>query len=273
MIIEKAYAKLNLTLNVLGKREDGFHELESIMVPISDLYDELIFEENDSDEIVLVDNLIEDNSILKAAKAFQQKYNTKGCKIRLIKRIPLAAGLAGGSADSSATLRGMNKLFGLNIPLEELEDIAITLGSDNVFCLYNKAAVCRGKGEKLEFIDSKFNLQITIIKPPFGILTKDVFAALDLGEINKNSKELVLKALKENDIKLLEENIYNDLLKPALMVENRLSDLINLIKNSGYKCFMSGSGSALYVLGKIDIVLEKDIYFETHFIKNSIFDC
>lgn len=272
MVIEKAYAKLNLTLSILGKREDGFHELESIMVPIYDLYDELIFEENDSDEIVLVDNIIENNSILKAAKAFQEKYKTKGCIIRLTKRIPLEAGLAGGSADSSATLRGMNRLFNLNISLKELEELALTLGSDNVFCLYNKAAICSGRGEKLEFIECDFELPITLIKPPFGILTKDVFANLNLSEITTEDKVLVLKALKENDIKLLEENIYNDLLNPAIKIENRLLEMIRFVEQSGSKCFMSGSGSALYVLGDVQLSLPKDVYLKKHFIKNNVCD-
>ena len=110
MIMEKAYAKLNLSLKVIGKMDNGFHELESIMVPICDLYDELYFEENDSYDFNVSGFEVSNNSILKAAYLFQKKYNTKGANIRLIKRIPLEAGLAGGSADSSATLRGLNRL-------------------------------------------------------------------------------------------------------------------------------------------------------------------
>ena len=170
----KCPAKINLTLEVVNKREDGFHELETIMVPIN-LYDILYFEENNSNEMILLDNTIEDNSILKAAKLFQQTYKTKGATIKLKKRIPLEAGLAGGSADSSATLRGLNRLFKLNIPLKELESLAAKLGSDNVFCLYNHAAICRGRGELLEFINDDFRFNVTVIKPSFGILTKEAF--------------------------------------------------------------------------------------------------
>ena len=152
MVVERAYAKVNLSLSVLGKMDNGFHELETIMVPIT-LHDTLYFRKNNTGEMILLNNEIENNSILKAANLFQEKYKTPGATIKLVKRIPLEAGLGGGSADSSATLRGLNRLFNFNIPLEELSELAIELGSDNNFCLYNRAAICRGRGEKLEFIN------------------------------------------------------------------------------------------------------------------------
>ena len=98
----------------------------------------------------------------------------------MVKRIPLEAGLAGGSADSSATLRGLNRLFNLNLSLKELEELAKELGSDNVFCLYNRAAICTGCGEKLNFIDFDFEFNVLLIKPKFGLLTKDVLTRIDL---------------------------------------------------------------------------------------------
>lgn len=272
--MEKAYAKLNLTLSVLGKRADGFHELESIMVPVVDLYDELYFEENETDEMILIDNVIENNSILKAAKAFQEKYKTKGVKIRLNKKIPLEAGLAGGSADSSATLRGLNRLFNLNIPLTELEELASTLGSDNVFCLYNKAAICRGRGEQLTFISSDFSFKIYIVKPPFGLKTPDVFRNLDLSYTNRNSYDGVLRALSLNDYELLKLEIFNDLLPAALKVETQLKDFINTLEKCGNKVFMSGSGSALYIVSEknVDISIKENVYIGKHIIKNAVND-
>ena len=274
MIMEKAYAKLNLTLSVLGKRADGFHELESIMVPVIDLYDELYFEENETDEMILIDNFIENNSILRAAKAFQEKYKTKGAKIRLNKRIPLEAGLAGGSADSSATLRGLNHLFNLNIPLSELEELASMLGSDNVFCLYDEAAICKGRGEQLTFINTDFSFNVYIVKPPFGLKTPEVFRNLELNDTNKNSYDGVLKALNLNDYDLLNEEIYNDLLPAALKVENQLSDFINTLGKCGCKVFMSGSGSALYIVSEknIDIKIKENVYIGKHIIKNTVKD-
>lgn len=244
MIKEKAYAKLNLSLSVLGKREDGFHELETIMVPIN-LYDELYFEENDGNEMVLLDNTILDNSILKAAKLFQETYKTKGATIRLKKRIPLEAGLAGGSADSSATLRGLNRLFSLNIPLKELEILAAKLGSDNVFCLYNHAAICRGRGELLEFIEEDFKFNVSIIKPSYGILTKDVFKNLIFKE--KRNFNNVFNALKDNNIKTLDENIYNDLFESAVKIKPELLDIVSYLEKQNYRVHMSGSGPTLFI--------------------------
>lgn len=277
MIKEKAYAKLNLSLKVISKMENGFHELESIMVPVVDLYDELFFEENDTEEFILLDNEIENNSIIKAAKAFQQKYKTKGAKIRLVKRIPLEAGLAGGSADSSATLRGLNRLFNLNIPLIELEDLAKQLGSDNVFCLHNKAAICRGRGELLEFIDSDFQFEVLLIKPSFGLLTKDVFNNLLIKKSNHVLNNIKL-ALKTGDYELLDNNIFNDLLEPALKIEPQLQDVMNKIKKHNVKCHMSGSGSTLYVICNKKVMLDfgKDeieyVYLKKHLVKSKVND-
>ena len=245
MIKEKAYAKLNLSLSVLGKRNDGFHELESIMVPLN-LYDTLYFEENNSDEMILLDNKIEDNSILKAAKLFQEKYKTKGATIRLKKRIPLEAGLAGGSADSSATLRGLNRLFKLNRPLKELEELALKLGSDNVFCLYNHAAICRGRGELLEFIDFDFKFKVMLIKPNFGLSTKEVFSNVKLKEKNKIDELLI--GLKNNDKDVLDKNVYNDLFESAVITKPELNFVVEKIKENDVLVHMSGSGTTIFLL-------------------------
>lgn len=277
MNIEKAYAKINLSLKVLGKLDNGFHELESIMVPVVDLYDELYFEESPDEQMILLDNEIENNSIIRAAEAFQKKYNTKGAKIRLIKRIPLEAGLAGGSADSSATLRGLNRLFNLNIPLKELEELAMTLGSDNVFCLYNRAAVCRGRGEKLEFINDEFTFSVLLIKPTFGLLTKDVFAKLNVIDNNRVQNDILL-ALRSNDPALLDENIYNDLLKPALILEPRLQSIISRFNDKNIRCHMSGSGTTLYLINHNNSVEQLNFneceyaYVKHHLIKNAVCD-
>lgn len=276
MIKENAYAKLNLSLKIIGKMDNGFHELKSVMVPIVDLYDELYFEENDTFEFNLIDNNIEDNSILKAAKAFQEKYKTKGANIRLVKRIPLEAGLAGGSADSSATLRGLNRLFNLNIPLIELEKLAQSLGSDNVFCLHNKAAVCTGRGEKMEFIDSNFSFDVLLVKPNFGLSTKDVFSHLNLEQNKIDLTENVIESLIKNDIKMLDENIFNDLLNPAIIVKPELATIINKLKPADVNVHMSGSGSTLYIVSYNEKVIERIKnnveygYLNKHVIKNNV---
>lgn len=246
MVIEKAYAKLNLSLSVLGKMDNGFHEIESIMVPIN-LYDTLYFKKNNTNKMILLNNDIVDNSILKAAELFQETYKTSGATILLDKRIPLEAGLAGGSADSSATLRGLNRLFKLNRPLEELAELAMKLGSDNKFCLYNQAAICRGRGEKLEFLDFNFKFNVMLIKPKFGLSTKEVFQNITLK--SKRCNKSLLDGLKNNNYEIVDKNIYNDLLEGAISLKPELKELIDEIKLKGVLPHMSGSGSTLFVLG------------------------
>ena len=137
MIYEKAYAKINLSLEVLNTREDGYHGVNTIMVPIS-LYDELSFFE--SDDVMYRSNIdIEDDIVLKALKLFYDKYQIKkGVGIILEKHIPLASGMAGGSADAAACLRGLNRFFDINAPLKDLEELANKLGSDVSYCLYQQ---------------------------------------------------------------------------------------------------------------------------------------
>ena len=284
MVIEKAYAKLNLSLNILEKREDGFHNLESIMVPVVDLYDVLEFEVRDDNEFNIVDNMIKDNIILKAAKLFQERYLTKGANIRFTKRIPMEAGLAGGSADASATLRGLNKLFDLNIPLTELEELASSLGSDTVFCLYNKAAICRGRGEILEFIDFDFKFNCWIIKPIFGILTKDVFKNHTISDTQINTNE-ILVSLKNNNLNSLNNLITNDLYISACKVESRIKKIVDILTENHIITHMSGSGSTLFIIDDdnknyqeiLMNVLNNNkieyVYLENHTIKSDVKDC
>lgn len=280
MIVEKAYAKLNLSLNVLKKRPDGFHNLETIMVPICDLFDILEFSERDDDQFVIEGFDIKDNLVYKAAKLFQAKYRTLGANIKLTKRIPVEAGLAGGSADASATLRGLNRLFDLNISLEELESLALLLGSDTVFCLYNQAAICRGRGELLEFIDFDFSFDVWILKPNFGLQTKEVFAKYIKQDAEIKTGELI-RALKENDLFLLDKNITNDLYLPAIMVNKELENIMFLLKEKGINGHMSGSGSTIYFLDNLETNYKEVLnsskieyaYFKKHFVKNTVNDC
>ena len=215
--------------------------------------DTLYFEERNEDVIEILDNNIKDNIIVRAAKVFQEKYHTKGVTIRLEKRIPIEAGLAGGSADASATLRGLNKLYGLNIPLQELEELALVLGSDTVFCLYNKAALCKGRGEILEFIDFDFNIDLCILKPNFGLLTKDVFGVKDTKTVRVDS-ESIMKALKENDIKKVNELIRNDLYYRAIAIEPKLKNIVDILKQDKdhHSCWFYSR--SLLFLSKFDMV-------------------
>ncbi len=254
-IYEKAYAKINLSLRVLDKNT-GYHDINSLMAKI-DLSDELVFIKSKEDKVI--SNIdIEDNVILKTIKLFKEKYKIReGVTIYLKKNIPLSAGLAGGSSDSSATLRGLNRLFCLNKKLSELEDLAKVLGSDNVYTLYQNLATCKGRGEIIDLIDIKLDIPILIINPNFGLSTKSVYDNY-LFEDKIDTTIDILEALKVNNIIKLEEYIFNDLEKPALKDEKYLA-FYNSLKDLNIKTYQSGSGPTRYSfeIDKKDVLKEK----------------
>ena len=257
MIVEKAYAKINLTLEVLPKREDGYHNVNTIMVPI-DLYDELCFFE--SDDILYRPSVeIEDDIVLKALKLFYEKYNIKkGVGITLEKIIPTAAGLAGGSSDAAATLRGLNKFFEINAPLSELEELAKKLGSDVSYCLYQTASICSGRGEIVKNIPSSLHDEkITLVNPGYGISTKAVYNAYEYVNCDRMSQiNDVLNGLKDGKIDLIKKGYFNDLSKISIYL-TPLKDLYDDIIKLGYMPFLSGSGPTLFIFGSADL---SDIY-------------
>lgn len=187
-IYEKAPAKINLLLDVLRKREDGFHEVEMIMTMV-DLADRLEMEELPRDQIVLSSQagfipLDEKNLAFQAAKLVKERYGVKqGVYIHLDKQIPVAAGLAGGSSDAAATLRGLNRLWGLNLGGEELERLGAELGSDVPFCIRGGTALATGRGEKLQPIQSPPQCWVILAKPPINVSTADVYGKLRANEL------------------------------------------------------------------------------------------
>ncbi|MBS1477409.1 MAG: 4-(cytidine 5'-diphospho)-2-C-methyl-D-erythritol kinase [Acholeplasmatales bacterium] len=255
MIQERAYAKINLGLEVGPLRSDGYHKMNTLMVPI-DLYDELTFDFKEDGGILLIDNTninIEDNFVYKAANLFLNELHIdKGIVITLKKNIPSEAGLGGGSADAAATLRGLNRLFRLDMSLDELAQMAKKLGSDMPYCIYQRLAYCSGRGENVSVIDMPYkHLDVAIIKPPYGLSTKEVYDGYSLGNINvhKEQFEGIKKALSKGDLKLLEQNIFNDLEESAFNIKPDLQLLALKIKAMGFVCGMSGSGTALFVFG------------------------
>ena len=179
-VYEKAPAKINLLLDVLHKRDDGFHEVEMIMTMV-DLADRLTMEELPRDGIIISSQagyipLDEKNLAFQAARLIKERYNVrKGVYIHLDKHIPVAAGLAGGSSDAAAALRGLNRLWGLNIPQDELCRLGAELGSDVPFCVTGGTAVARGRGEKLEPIANPPQCWVVLAKPPINVSTADVY--------------------------------------------------------------------------------------------------
>ena len=258
----KAYAKINLALDVVRRREDGYHELDMIMAPIG-LHDLIYIDPIDEGIIIESNNTRmptdERNIMYKVAQILIERYNiNKGVKIYIYKHIPTQAGLAGGSADGAAVLRAMNEMFELNLSLETLAEIGKEVGADIPFCVYEKMALVRGIGEKLDFIDHHFNCYLLLVKPKKGVSTKKSFGMLDLNTAVHPNILNMKKAIEDNDYHGVVESLANTLEAPSIdMVED-----IEIIKNEMMDlgmdgALMSGSGSCVFGMTQDEKVLKK----------------
>ena len=263
MIKEKAYAKINLFLNVISKRIDGFHDLEMVMASI-DLFDVLSFKLLETKDIIVESNIlitknIEDNLVHKIAIFLQREFDvSKGVHITIEKEIPIEAGLAGGSADAAATLRGLNKLWKLGLPLEDLAKIGSEFGSDIPFCIHNKLCVARGKGEDLFFLDKKVNCPILIVNPNIRISTKEVFNRLEEKDIYPRKISDMTAGIYNRNAELICRELYNSLEKVAFEMEPLIRDIKNQMLDTGLQgALMSGSGATVFGISKDKNILKK----------------
>lgn len=240
-MIEKAYAKINITLEIVGKN-NNYHLLESIITPI-DIYDTLTFEISNKDELISNVN-IKNNNIYEAINLFKETYKiNKSVKVTLDKKIPIGYGLGGSSADISATLRGLNKLFNLNKPLKELENLALKLGSDTLFCLYQKRALVTGRGDFINIKEKEEKDNILLILPNEPLLTKGVFKNYIFNNTYIDFKD----AFYNDDFSFINKNMKNDLLNSALELNKTLKELYFLLKEEGFNVNLTGSGPALFM--------------------------
>ncbi len=251
----KARAKINLNLEVLGKREDNYHNIKSIFQKIN-LYDEIKIKKLKIDKFKMITNIKElnneENIIYKAYKKLKEKYEQiKGIEIKLNKRIPIQAGMAGGSTDCAAFIVAMNKLFSLNLSKEKMKTLGKELGADVVPCFYNRAVIVEGIGDIVTKIDTNFKYYIVIIKPEISCNTKEMYNRLDEKEIKqKDTTKKIIKALENHDIKILSNNLYNVFEE---VIENKeiIKELKEeLIKYGAISSLMTGSGSAVYGIFK-----------------------
>ena len=184
-VLVKAPAKINLSLDVLYKRPDGFHEVEMIMTTI-DLADrvELTLLEQDKIQILSHNRYVPDdqrNLAYQAAQLLKDRFQVKkGVQILIEKTIPVAAGLAGGSSDAAATLRGLNKLWDLGLTLDELASLGSEIGSDVSFCVYGGTALAKGRGEMITDLPAPPTCWVILAKPFIGVSTADVYRRLEL---------------------------------------------------------------------------------------------
>lgn len=242
----KAYAKINLALEVKNKI-DGYHLVNNLMIPI-DLYDTINLEHDDS--IYVVDNMFLDNIMIKAAKIFFKEAKIDGgVKIIIDKKIPHAAGLAGGSSDAASILVGLNELYNTNFTNEELKKMAAILGSDVPFFISTKPALCTGFGQIVNelAIDSS-GIDIILIKPNSGLATKDVYSVYKTDNIDKSDKiNNIIDSLNNKDINTLKANIFNDLASFALSLNDEMKYIYDELSKD-YQVFVSGSGPTMFII-------------------------
>ena len=254
MISTKARAKINIAIDVIGKREDGYHEVEMIMQEI-DLYDEIKITELVEDKIVIKTNLDflpndSTNIAYKAAELIKNKFNIKsGVEIDVEKNIPVSAGLAGGSTDAAAVLKSLNKLWNLNQTTEELMVIGKKIGADVPFCILGGCAVAKGIGEKLTPIKG-IDRWVLLVKPNVFISTEDVYRKLKLDKLEKRPDiNKIIEAIENEDINAVYDNMENVLES----VTAKEYEVIGNIKSKMIQCqadvsLMSGSGSSVFGL-------------------------
>lgn len=258
-----APAKLNLFLRVVAKRPDGYHDIESVMAAVN-LYDTLMLEEADSDEVQLsiLDGsartrsgamLLEapvgpDNLVIRAAMLLRDATGCgRGARMTLVKRIPSSAGLGGGSSDAAAALAGLNRMWNLNLSRAELLELASRLGSDVAFFLAESpVALCTGRGERIEPLRVSTGLHFVVVKPLSGLSTPAVYQRC-VPDTEGRSAEDVLAALSEGSVGRMARRLHNGLQAPAESVNpdvRRLGELFETLPVAGHQ--MSGSGSSYF---------------------------
>ena len=251
----KALAKINLGLDVLGRRENGYHDVRMVMQSIY-LYDEVKIEKTEAPGIALASNLSflptgEGNIAYKAAQLLTEEFEIgEGVKITLNKHIPVAAGLAGGSSNAAAVLFGMNRMFRLGLTREELMAKGVRLGADVPYCIMRGTVLAEGIGEELSVLPAMPKCTVLIAKPPVSVSTKVVYEALDAKEIVEHPDiDGIIEGLKKHSLKQVAAcmgNVLEDVTIPMHPVIDRIKQ--EMIDAGALNAMMSGSGPTVFGL-------------------------
>ncbi|MGY4691890.1 4-(cytidine 5'-diphospho)-2-C-methyl-D-erythritol kinase [Salibacterium sp. K-3] len=259
----KAPAKINLSLDVLGKREDGYHEVKMVMTQV-DLSDRLDLEWR-KDGVIKVEMsegfLPADsrNLAYQAAALLKERFDIKmGVSIYIYKNIPVAAGLAGGSSDAAAALRGLNEIWGLGLSLEELAALGSALGSDVPFCVYGGTALATGRGECIEMIPDPPSCWVVLAKPPIGVSTGEIYKQMRTADFGSTSSETMTAALHDFSYGDICRSLHNALEQVTLPMHPEIRQIKERMRASGVDAaLMSGSGPTVFGLIKKEAKLHR----------------
>ena len=256
----KAYAKINLGLDVVRRLENGYHEVKMVMQTVG-IYDVLEFQRTEEGIVITTDSgelpTNEDNLIYKAAKLMIETYRINGgVKIHLEKHIPIAAGMAGGSTDAAATLKGMNRLFDLGCTLKDLMELGVKIGADVPYCVMGGTALAEGIGEKLTPLAPAPDCYVLVAKPDINVSTKYVYEHLDAQEIVKHPDiDGMVEAIAEESLQGILDRMENVLETVTVSAYPVIQTIKDRMKELGaINSLMSGSGPTVF-----GIFVEKDM--------------
>lgn len=263
-ILMKAHAKINLGLDVVRRRADGYHDVCMIMQSL-DLSDDVFLESIPDDEIRLTTNLAslpddESNLAYKAARLMKEEYQIEqGVAVSIQKRIPVAAGMAGGSTDAAAVLRGMNELFELGLSVEELQKTGVKLGADVPYCVMGGCALAEGIGEKLTKLEGPSGYPVLVAKPDIEVSTKHVYERLVLENQNSHPDiDRLLTDVRNQDVSAIARHMGNILETVTIAEHPVIARMKEQMTASGaLNSLMSGSGPTVFGLFENKIVLQE----------------
>ena len=252
-ITRKAYAKINIGLDVLKRREDGYHEVRMIMQTV-DICDDLAFERTAQSGIMIrtdhEDLPVDDNNLIyKAADLlFREKGITEGVKITLTKRIPIAAGMAGGSSDAAATMRGLNELFEMGYSVKELQELGVKLGADIPYCLVGGTMLSEGIGEILTPLPAPPDCFLVVAKPDINVSTAFVYGNLHADRLTYHPDiDGMIEALRTGSLNGITDRLGNVLETVTVKEYPVIEEIKELMRSKGAEnALMSGSGSTVF---------------------------
>lgn len=249
----KALGKINLGLDVLGRRPNGYHDVRMVMQTVY-LYDQILLEKTDKEGISLETNLFylpvnENNLAYRAAKMLIDEFAIKeGVHISLEKHIPVAAGMAGGSSNAAAVLYGMNRLFQLGLTDQELMDRGVQLGADVPYCIMRGTVLAEGIGEKLTPLPAMPKCHVLLAKPPISVSTQKVYEKLDAQEVTEHPDiDGILLGLQTGDLKKITSSMGNVLENVTITEYPQIESIKDVMKEEGaLNAMMSGSGPTVF---------------------------
>ena len=252
--MEKAPAKINLGLDILGKRPDGLHELAMVMASI-DLADRLYLEEIPENKILIETNKAflptdKKNHVYEALELVKERFEIdKGLRVKIHKEIPVAAGLGGGSTDSAAALRAVNRLWDLGLSIEELAALGAEVGSDVPYCVHGQTSLVEGFGEKITPIAPMPQCWVVVVKPRMSVSTRTIFAQIVMEDLYHPDIAALVSAIEANDYQKMTENLGNSMEVVTIRKHPIIQQLKDrMLKYGADAALMSGSGPTVYAL-------------------------